>query len=396
MFIPVRTDRRITRTPWVNYTLIGINIVVYLLTWREVALFATDQAQAVARAYGLDYVISELPTIGYYLWPDKPRLYQFITYQFLHQDWMHLAGNMLFLWVFGNSVEDRLGKVGYLIFYLAGGVLAGVAHAIPPNAMPVLGASGSVAAVTGAYLALFPLSDVTLVFIFGGAFEVSSMVLILFRIAQDVLFQVTGIGGVAYMAHLMGYAVGFGACMLMLISRLLPREPYDMLALLEHRRRRAQFRKMAKGGYYAWDVAKPSDPVKGEAAPLSPQQQALMEKRAAITRALAEHRGAEAARLYGELLQDDPRQVMNQQQQLDLANQLMSEGAYDRAARAYELMLATYPGYAERPQVSLILGLIYARYLDQKGRARELLKEALPSLRDGDRDLAQRVLAEIG
>jgi len=75
-------------------------------------------------------------------------IWQFITYQFMHGDWMHLVGNMLFLWVFGNAVEDRFGHVGYAAFYLIGGIAAGVGHVLDTNA-PVIGASGSVAAVTG-------------------------------------------------------------------------------------------------------------------------------------------------------------------------------------------------------------------------------------------------------
>src|SRR5690606_9644203 len=101
----------------------------------------------------------------------------------------HLFFNMLFLWVFGNEVEERLGKVGYLAFYLAGGVLAGLAHALPADAGPILGASGAVAGVTGAYLALFPMTDITIILFFFGAFEVRSIALILFKIAQDAVFH---------------------------------------------------------------------------------------------------------------------------------------------------------------------------------------------------------------
>ncbi|NJL32188.1 MAG: rhomboid family intramembrane serine protease, partial [Phycisphaerales bacterium] len=103
---------------------------------------------------------------------------------------------MLFLYVFGNSVEDRLGKAGYLCFYLAGGVLAGLGHAVlDPN--PVIGASGAVSAVTGAYLALFPLTNVTIFywFIFFGVFEVPSFYLIVFQIVQNMLFQAAGLTG---------------------------------------------------------------------------------------------------------------------------------------------------------------------------------------------------------
>src|SRR5688572_13975984 len=136
MFFPVRTDRRLRSTPWMNIALIAVNAVAFVATRQRL-----EQHDAEVVKYILD--------------PAQPQLFQFVTYQFLHGSPLHLLGNMLFLYVFGNSVEDRLGKVGYLAFFLAGGVLAGVGHAAMETS-PVLGASGAVAAVTGAYLALFP------------------------------------------------------------------------------------------------------------------------------------------------------------------------------------------------------------------------------------------------
>ena len=377
MFIPIRTDRRLQHTPWMNHALIAANVVIFLWTHRGLDRAAVD---------------------AFMLHPEHPALRQFITYQFLHADWLHLAGNMLFLWVFGNSVEDRLGKIGYLAFYLAGGVLAGLGHSLS-DANPVLGASGSVAAVTGAYLALFPLSNVTVVywFIVIGAFQISSMLLIGFQIAQNVFFHVIGGANVAYLAHLCGYAYGFAVGMGMLKTRLLPREPYDMLALIEHRRRRQQFAALTRRGYRPWEANAPGEPPKEAAAPdIDEAQRRIMTLRSQISNELFNHNMPHAAQLYDQLLDLDGGQVMSQQQQLDLANQLMSEGNYRRAAKAYELFLNTYGGYAQREQVQLILGLIYARYLDRRQRAKELLSAAIPRLNDRDqRDLAQQILAQM-
>ncbi len=211
MLFPIRTDRRLHHTPWVNIALIASNVVVFVLTWR-----------GAGRAWVEPFTLN----------PATPMLVQFVSYQFLHANWAHLLGNMLFLYVFGNSVEDRLGKVGYLAFYLGGGVVAGLGHALLES-NPVLGASGSVAAVTGAYLALFPLSNVTMLYwlILIGIFEISSIYLILFQIGYNVFMHLSGAPGVAYLAHLSGYAYGFVVGMGLLKSRLLPREPYDLLAL---------------------------------------------------------------------------------------------------------------------------------------------------------------------
>ncbi|MEX0652673.1 MAG: rhomboid family intramembrane serine protease [Phycisphaeraceae bacterium] len=394
MFFPIRTDRRLKRTPWVNYGLIAANVLIFLFTYRQVMSFGLPEYRIMTRGE----LFNALPVLRYYLWPEEPHLWQFVTYQFLHADWMHLLGNMVFLWVFGNAVEDRLGRLGYLSFYLAGGVVAGLGHAYM-ELTPVLGASGAVAGVTGAYLVLFPLTNVTIVFfmLIIYAFEVSSIVLILFRIITDVVFQFLGIGGVAYQAHLAGYAYGFVIALGLLVGRVLPREPYDLLSLIEHRRRRYAFRRLAKTGYQPWEGAAPREA--GPPAELTPgareRQQEIMDLRRDIARALHAHDLPEAGRQYRALLNVEPHQVLNEQPQLDVANQLMAEGRYATAAAAYELFLKHYPAYPSREQVQLILGLIYARYLQQPERARELLTAAAARLAGSDRDLARQVLQDL-
>lgn len=373
IFLPIRTDRRLERPPWVNYILIAANVAVFLL------LHQRTQMQMVQ---------------DYLLLPTAPRLHQFLSYQFLHEGWMHLLGNMLFLFLFGNSVEDRIGKVAYLAFYLAGGVVAGLGHALTSTA-PVLGASGSVSAVAGAYLVLFPLSNVTVVYWFGliGAFEVSSMVLIIFHICYDMLSALSGAGNVAYSAHLAGYTFGIVVAMVLLYTRILPREPYDMLALGERYRRRRQFRALARRGFEPWEhQAAPGDAAPDE----SPRQQEVMAMRARIVAALTEGKLDHAAELYCQLLELDAGQVMSRAHQLDIANRLTESGNYEYGARAYELYLHTFRGDAQRDQVELILGLIYVRHLTRRQRARELLTAALPRLTDpAQKRLAEQLLKEI-
>ena len=395
MFFPIRTDRRLKRIPWVNYALITINLLVFLLTVGQL----DDVNQYLRLGLPMELVAEQVPLAGYYLNPNAPQLHQFLSYQFLHAGWGHLLGNMLFLYVFGNSVEDRLGRMAYLLFYLAGGVMAGLGHVLSETS-PVLGASGAVAGVTGAFLALFPLSNVTVLywFIIIGAIEVSGIVVIGLQIVMNVVLQFYGGDNVAYLAHLAGYAYGFAIGTLLLLSGILPREPYDMLALLERRRRRTQFQRMARSGYQPWEHSKAAKPtsahVRQEAPPLNSEQEALLRRRSAISQALAQHDAPTAAQRYRELLADHPDQVLGQQQQLDLANQLMSDAHYADAARAYELFLQTYPTYPQREQVQLILGLLYARYLERAERARELLRAAAPRLTGSNRQLADQLLAD--
>ncbi|QDU72762.1 rhomboid family intramembrane serine protease [Mucisphaera calidilacus] len=380
MLLPLKTDRPQRRTPVVNYTLIGLSVLAFLLTGTQLQQAVdTEPYRFVAQ---------------FFLWPESARLSQFITYQFLHADWLHLTGNMVFLYVFGNLVEDRLGKIAYLFFYLSGGVIAGLGHTLTDTA-PVLGASGSVAAVTGAYLALFPQSTVTILYILViiGTFEVSGMALILFRVAQDILFQLNGIGEVAYMAHIAGYFYGFVISMALLMTRLLKREPYDMLALIAQKRRRSEFRKLARSGYQPWEAQKTE--TKDTQQPLSEQQQRAQTIRENIASAMSRGDLHQAALRYTDLLTVDEKQTLAIDAQLDVANQLMSDQRHDAAARAYENFLTAYNTYHDRAQVQLLLGLLYARYLSQPQRAKELLAAAEPRLKGDEQTLAQRTLKDL-
>jgi membrane associated rhomboid family serine protease len=143
------------------------------------------------------------------------------TSMFMHGSILHLGGNMLFLWIFGNNIEDSMGPVRYIVFYLLGGVAAfGLQTAVDPSSgVPTLGASGAVAAVLGGYLLLYPRARViTVIFIifFFTIIELPAMLVLGFWIVTQVLFGVYdltdptgGGGGVAYFAHIGGFVLGF-------------------------------------------------------------------------------------------------------------------------------------------------------------------------------------------
>ena len=142
MILPYRTSIKPYRTPYVNYALIIVNVVIFILTYHEYQI-GTDLE--VLRPWAQPFRYE----------PRLPELWQFVTYAFLHGSFWHILGNMYFLYLFGNNVNDKLGNLGYLCFYLAGAVFSAIGHGIFQFS-PVLGASGAVAAVTGAYLVLFP------------------------------------------------------------------------------------------------------------------------------------------------------------------------------------------------------------------------------------------------
>lgn len=144
------------------------------------------------------------------VFPAKNVLLAVLTSMFLHGGLVHLGGNMLFLWIFGNNIEDRLGHVRYLIFYLAAGIVATLAHIIvqPTSTVPVVGASGAIAGVMGAYLVWFPKARVTTLFIFFFIIfrQVQARwVLAIWFLSQ---FLINPNDGVAWVAHVGGFIFG--------------------------------------------------------------------------------------------------------------------------------------------------------------------------------------------
>jgi membrane associated rhomboid family serine protease len=376
MIIPLRTDCPLRRVPWMNWGLIAFNILIYILTSSSASgnihgPLATYHGQPIKQLLALD--------------PQDPALWQYFTYPFLHENWLHVLGNMLFLYIFGNNINDRMGQMGYLAFYLAGGVFAGIGHAVFETS-PVIGASGAVAAVTGAYLVLLPRSNITVFvfFLWVGAFEIAGIWFVLFFFAQDVLGQVYpdllgGSQAVAHMAHISGTLFGAVMCLTLLAFRLLPRDQFDVLALASRWNRRRQYRQMVSEGYdpFAYTPPKPANVRPQEPDPRSAR---MLELRAEISEAIAHHNLPHAAYLSLELKKLDTNQVLSRQAQLDVANQLASQQSYPQAADAYEQFLSHYPNFEQIEQVELMLGVVYARYLQRYERARQLLLRALARL----------------
>jgi len=383
MFIPIGTDRRLKHRPYVNIALIVINVAVSLFVWYR---------------FGSPRV--DTPVGTYMLLPWRPEIYQFFTYQFLHADWSHLLFNMLFLYVFGNALEDRLGPIGYLSFYLAGGVFAAVGYAMTQDGA-MLGASGSIAAVTGAFLALFPATRVKMVFWYFiiSTFEIPAMFLILFSIGQDFFFnllEVTGFasGNVAYLAHLSGNLFGFIVGMALLLTRILPREPYDFVALLDRWNRRRQMRSVTRSGNTPWTSGQPGKSIR--AGKVSARDQRIMQMRDAIAQAVEARDLGRALDTYERLLADFPDQVLARDVQLDLANHAMSQQRHGVAAKAYERFIAAYPRDTQADEVHLLLGLIYARYLHEPTKAKANLERAVAELDDPQRkELAEDLLTSL-
>ncbi|MEX2219912.1 MAG: rhomboid family intramembrane serine protease [Phycisphaerales bacterium] len=381
MLIPLGTDRTHRRPTVVNHALVALNIAAF------VAALLLERSDPELHRRVFETLM---------LNPEDFKAWAVVSYAFLHGGLAHILGNMVFLWVFGPNVEDRFGRIGYLLFYLIGAGVAGGAHALFYPHHPVIGASGAVAAVTGAYLVLFPHTriKVLLMFFFIGIYEIPAWWLIGGQIAWNLFAEGLGGGrsGIAYLAHLGGYAWGITLSMILLASGALAREPYDLFSLSRQAARRRQFREVhfqqkrkAEAAAHAAQGGAPPGALAEARAEVSTRIPEDMPGAAAAYRRLLEKHGVAAGAA-----------LMSRRLQYELANHLFETGDHQTAATAYQLFLDGYPTDPELPIVRLLLGLINARYLNDPIRARSEITRALPDLPEGHRALARELLAELG
>lgn len=378
MVIPIGTDVRLRGRPVGNWVLIAANVLVFMIEHNG----------------GAALVHRLLPALN----GAAPSLHEYLTYQFRHGDFWHLFGNMLFLWVFGPAVCDRLGSLNYVLFYLAGGVVAGMSFAYGSNNL-LLGASGAIAAVTTAFLVLFPRVHITLLMWLYWVIplQLPAMVVIIFKIIlwDNIIapkFDTGMISNVAYSAHLGGYSFGFVVALLLLVTRAMPRNQFDLLALWGRWRRRTGLMSEAAGRDWpprrVMSRAVDSRPI--DSIELSPTEQL----REDVLDRMAEHDYNEAVRLYQRMREQDPDLVLPRSAQLELANHLAQTNRQQEAVEAYEAFLRAFPTSADAYQVRLLAGLVCRRYLHDPERAAAHLRSALAGLTNASqRQLAADELA---
>lgn len=214
MFVPLHdnTPLRMIRFQFVTGTIIIINILVFL--WMEYGNFGMSQ---LALATSLGLVPVELGNLSFneISLASIPEPLTLLTYTFIHGGWLHLLANMAFMWVFADNVEDAFGHVGFLLLYIVCGIVAAAAHVIanPDSTAPLVGASGAVSGVLGAYLVLFPKARVWVLLFMKIPFRLSAT----WALAGWIGFQFLSLymdqaGGevlVAWWAHIGGFAAGF-------------------------------------------------------------------------------------------------------------------------------------------------------------------------------------------
>ncbi len=243
MVIPIHDKNPVRRTAYVTYALIALNFLVFLFGPSASAVGSPSPSQACAQQryfvehgaipyeliHNQQLTVAQEPRIAvdtnagrfvcvFGSLPHKVPLESVLTAMFIHAGWLHLLGNMLFLFVFGNNVEDRLGRIHFLLFYVVGGYIATYAFALlnPSATTPLVGASGAIAASLGAYLYLYPKAKVTslvpfLLFLplrFPAWVVLGSWFVLQLPSIQHLLGQPTD-STVAYVAHVAGFIAGF-------------------------------------------------------------------------------------------------------------------------------------------------------------------------------------------
>ncbi|MEW5945325.1 MAG: rhomboid family intramembrane serine protease [bacterium] len=209
--IPLRDDIPSSRFPFVNTAIIVLCVLGFLY---EVSL--GPGAGRLVFAYGA--IPLRIFDPGGYGAGAREWAPQFVTALFLHGGWVHLGGNMLYLWIFGDNVEDRLGHIGYALFYLLCGIIATLSHSLvaPGSQYPLIGASGAIAGVLGAYVVSYPGARVLTVvpfFYFVQFLRVPAVIVLGFWFVLQLLSGAASItaahgGGVAWFAHIGGFVAG--------------------------------------------------------------------------------------------------------------------------------------------------------------------------------------------
>jgi membrane associated rhomboid family serine protease len=231
--LPLRDDIPSRRYPLVTVGLIALNVAAFL--WEVGLGRKLQEALLMWGIVPVRYTMAEIAA----LFSLREQFVPFFSSMFLHGGWTHLLGNVWTLWIFGDNVEDRLGRLRFLLFYLLGGVVAALLHIFTNanSAVPTIGASGAIAAVMGAYFRLYPHARVEMVippFFLGPLFVVPAVaflgwwfILQFFNGTLSLLSDPSQAGGVAWWAHIGGFVFGALLCSVVKVKRFYHRRYED-------------------------------------------------------------------------------------------------------------------------------------------------------------------------
>jgi membrane associated rhomboid family serine protease len=357
MILPIGDSPNFEGTPTVTYLLIGINVAIYLLMlplmWTGVDPSDPQLAEyvhLVARQTGYEVSVQEILAnvsaydLFVYHWgyrPVSPSVINLFVSMFLHGGLAHVAGNMLFLWIYGDNVEHRLGGPRFLAYYLATGAAATLFHGMffPTSGLPLVGASGAISGVLGFYFVWFPHNRVHLLLLFPFLMRVTvsaRTLLGLYLVVENILPFVLsrGVGGIAHGAHIGGFLAG------LLIARLIDRR---VLA-----------------------GARPDYATDGPGVAAG-----------AIGAAIADGRFADAAQAYFARPVDESHRLLSPSESIALGNWLLQNHHPRAALVVFRRHLRDYPNGPNAAEAHLGAGLVQLEQLDQPTAAYQHFLDAL-------------------
>ena len=342
--IPLGTDRITRKTP-TTITIVVLNIAIFLMISLGLNAQSTATASKAAEIEQFGVFYPGLQMVLTHPWT-------LVTYAFLHDPsgLSHVAFNMLFLWIFGRAVEDRLGSIWFAVFYIAGAIVSALGQWLISPA-PMIGASGAIAAATGAFAALCPRSRVRVLFFFT-IIEIPGIVLVLIFVGLDLFGQLgqsvssTSRGGIAYSAHLFGYAFGMLTMLALLGSGILKRTEFDLFFIMKQMKRRREMRAAVNQSRSPWvnDISTLS---------VATPQATPEALRAGIP-------------MRRQLSDSDAKRELHD------AGTRWSRGEFSAAANAWERFAQRFPSHPDSDGALLLAAVTYARKLNDPTRAREL------------------------
>ena len=381
MLIPIGTNVENRKKPYFTYFIIGLNLLIFASQWAISRSGGFQSQSEFIRTIANLESEGQLSSLNFHL-------LSLLTYQFLHAGWMHIIVNMVFLLPFGKAVEDRMGHVGFALFYLGCGALGGYIHTLF-YLSPVVGASGSVCAVVAAFIVLAPKTKIHVLVIFFiiGVYAVPSLLLVGFFVALDTFSLLASLVGnnsnpTAWVVHLIGYLSGFILTFTALTFGIIRSSEYDLTLMIRQYLRRRDLNSFVK-----------SAPVYNHEEPSAEDPETLIR----ISIADETHRGNidKATQQYYDAIQESPSFKIDKRTHHVLGSTLLQNKKTAEGVELFERYLKQHKDANDCPEVALLLAAKYTRTLNNSKRAKELLKKFANDFSEEHQQLARTIQLEL-